>query len=83
LSLQENESFVVPSNIILENIFLTSHIYKHLFCKWPYTKCDKKISFVISYVFSSTKLENKRVEQVLSGSGGVEGKMAGGGRWPK
>jgi hypothetical protein len=31
------------------------------------------VSLIISYVFSSTKLENKRAEQVLPGSGGRVG----------
>jgi hypothetical protein len=40
-----------------------------------YLKLAKRYVFlIISYVFSSTKLVNKRVEQVLTGSGG-EGKQ--------
>jgi hypothetical protein len=36
-----------------------------------YLKLAKRYVFlIISYVFSSTKLVNKRVEQVLTGSGG-------------
>jgi hypothetical protein len=31
------------------------------------------MSFLLSYVFSSTKWENKRAEQVLPGSGDGEG----------
>jgi hypothetical protein len=37
-----------------------------------------KLILIISYVFSSTKSEDKRAEQVLPG-----GEEAGGGRWPK
>jgi hypothetical protein len=40
-----------------------------------YLKVAKCIVFVIiSYVFSSTKLENKRVEQILPGSGAGVGR---------
>jgi hypothetical protein len=49
-------------------------LYNYLYLKLGKTIClFKKI---ISYAFSSTKLENKRAEHVLSGSGG-------GRRWHK
>jgi hypothetical protein len=38
---------------------LNSYLYKKCF-----------VFYIISYVFSSTKLENKRAEQVLPGSSG-------------
>jgi hypothetical protein len=34
-----------------------------------YLKLAKHYVFLISYIYSSTKLENKRLEQVLPGSG--------------
>jgi hypothetical protein len=40
--------------------------------RYPYLKLAKMLCLIISYVFSSTKLENKRAEQV----GQVNG-------WPK
>jgi hypothetical protein len=48
---------------------------------YPYLKLTKcYVLLTISYVFSSTKSENKRAEQVLPGSWGESG---GGVRWPK
>jgi hypothetical protein len=42
-----------------------------------YVKLAKRYVFLIfSYVFSSTKSKNKRVEQVLPGSGGGRAEMA-------
>jgi hypothetical protein len=45
---------------------LGSSLYSYLYLKLA--KCY--VSLIISYVFSSTKLENKRIEQVLLGRGG-------------
>jgi hypothetical protein len=42
-------------------------LYSYLYLKLA--KCY--VFLIVSYVFSSTKLENKRVEQVLPGSGGL------------
>jgi hypothetical protein len=47
-----------------------------------YLKLAKCYAFlIISYVFSSTKSETKRVEEVMSRSG--VGGGGGAGRWPK
>jgi hypothetical protein len=48
---------------------------------YPYLKLQKCYVFlIISYVFSSTKLENKRVEQVLPSSKGVGDRVGAEGR---
>jgi hypothetical protein len=44
-----------------------------------YLKLAKMLSFLLSHIFSSTKME-KRAEQVLPGSRGMEGRRGKGGR---
>jgi hypothetical protein len=49
-----------------------------------YLKLTKMYVFlIIAYVFSSTKSENKRVEQVLPRTGGGWEERGGEMRWPK
>jgi hypothetical protein len=43
-------------------------LYRYFYLNWQ--KCS--VFLIISYVFSSTKSENKKVEQVLPGSGAGE-----------
>jgi hypothetical protein len=58
-------------------------LYRYLYPKLTKTICLS----IVSYVFSSTKLEKKSMERVLSGSGGEGGRIGGGegggGRSPK